>query len=86
MPLIKSAKKRLRQDERKRIRNRAINNEARNQTRRINKLLSAGSIEEARKMHPEVVRLVDKTVSKGVWHKNKAARIKSRLAGKLALE
>ena len=83
MPLIKSAKKRMRQDEKKRIRNKAIRNEARNQVKKINKLFLAGNIEEARKIQPETVRLIDKTASKGIWHKNKAARIKSRIAKKL---
>lgn len=83
MPLIKSAKKRLRQDEKKRIRNKAIRNEVRNQVKKINKLFLAGNIEEARKIQPGIVRLIDKTASKGIWHKNKAARIKSRIAKKL---
>jgi len=83
MPLIKSAKKRLRQDEKKRIRNKAIRNEVRNQVKKINKLFLAGNIEEARRIQPEIVRLIDKTTSKGIWHKNKAARIKSRIAKKL---
>ena len=83
MPLIKSAKKRLRQDEKKRIRNKAIRNEVRNQVKKINKLFLAGNIEEARRIQPEIVRLIDKTASKGIWHKNKAARIKSRIAKKL---
>ena len=83
MPLIKSAKKRLRQDEKKRIRNKAIRNEVRNQVKKINKLFLAGNIEEARRIQPEIIRLIDKIVSKGIWHKNKAARIKSRIAKKL---
>ena len=48
----------------------------------INKFMSS-SKEDAQKMHPEVVKLVDKIASKGVIHKNKANNKKSKLASYL---
>ena len=48
----------------------------------INKLMSS-SKEDAKKMHPEVVKLVDKIASKGVIHKNKANNKKSKLSSYL---
>ena len=48
----------------------------------INKFMSS-SKEDAKKMHPEVVKLVDKIASKGVIHKNKANNKKSKLSSYL---
>ena len=45
----------------------------------ISKFLSS-SKDEASKMHPEVVKIIDKITSKGVIHKNKANNKKSKLA------
>ena len=86
MPLIKSAKKRLRQDKKKYVRNQAFRNRARNQIKRIRRIMNEGNLEEARQMQPELMRLLDKTAAKGVWHKNKVARLKSRLSRQLAVK
>tara|TARA_B100001778_G_scaffold258980_1_gene219282 strand:- start:1401 stop:1649 length:249 start_codon:yes stop_codon:yes gene_type:complete len=48
----------------------------------VNKFMSS-SKEDAQKMHPEVVKLVDKIASKGVIHKNKANNKKSKLSSYL---
>lgn len=47
------------------------------------KLLENGKTKEAQMFLSEVYKRVDMAASKGVFHKNKAARIKSRLAQKL---
>lgn len=73
MPIIKSAKKKLRQDKKR---------------ERANKILKTGfkaAIKDAQKHKSsekviKAVKLVDKAVKKGLIHKNKAARIKSGLS------
>ena len=48
----------------------------------INKFMSV-SKEEAVKLHPEVVKVIDKVSNKGVIHKNKANNKKSKLSSYL---
>lgn len=76
MPVIKSAKKKLRKD--KKIT--AINNKL--------KALLKSTIKQAEKKPTEAsvqkaVKMVDKVTKKNILHKNKASKIKSRLAKKL---
>jgi small subunit ribosomal protein S20 len=75
----KSALKRMRQNERRRLRNRAV----RSQVRTAVKV--ARTIEGADKPTTvaEAIRSLDKAVSKGVIHRNTAARKKSALARRL---
>ena len=84
MPIIKSAKKRMKQDQERRRRNRAAERQVRTATRKFSQLLNEKKDDEAKKMLPEVVSLVDKVSAKGVWHKNKAAREKSKLMKKVS--
>jgi small subunit ribosomal protein S20 len=76
MPNTKSAEKRLRQNRKRYMRNRAIRSMVKTYTKRV---LLAKSLEEARKALFEAVRIIDKAASKGVIHKNTASRKKSRL-------
>ena len=48
----------------------------------ISKFLSS-SKEEATKMHPGIVKLIDQVASKGIIHKNKANNKKSKLSSYL---
>tara|TARA_B100001287_G_C22169677_1_gene294093 strand:+ start:94 stop:345 length:252 start_codon:yes stop_codon:yes gene_type:complete len=73
----KSALKRIRSNEKKRLRNRFQHKTARNA---IRKLKSLTTKKEANKQLPEVVSLVDKLAKKNIIHANKAANIKSKLA------
>lgn len=77
MPTIKSAKKRLRQSEKRRERNKSVKSRIRTQTK---KLLSTESPDEAEELLQELYALLDKAAGKGVIHENKAAREKSKLA------
>jgi len=72
----KSARKRARQAERRRLRNKAVKTRIKNA---IKKFLKATG-EEKRVLLNEIYSLLDSAVSKGVIHKNTAARKKSRLA------
>ncbi len=83
MPNTKSALKNLRKSEKRRLRNKAIKSATKTYIKKFLKLLEAGKTEEARVFLSEVYKRVDMAASKGVFHKNKAARIKSRLTQKL---
>lgn len=76
MANIKSQMKRNRQNEKSRLRNRAVRAEVR--TRQKAAVAAAGTDNEAEALRLAVKR-IDKAVTKGVLHKNTAARKKSRL-------
>lgn len=71
-----SAKKRARQDAKKRIANRYYKKTARTA---IAKLRELEDKEEALKFFPKVTSMIDKLAKKNLWHKNKAANVKSKL-------
>ncbi len=79
MANTKSAMKRMRQNERRRLRNRAV----RSQVRTSVKLARSVEGAEQRATIEEAIRSLDKAVSKGVIHRNTAARKKSGLARRL---
>jgi small subunit ribosomal protein S20 len=72
----KSAKKRIRSNESKRIRNRYHAKTTRNAVRRLRTITSK---EEALESFPKVASLLDKLAKRNVIHKNKAANLKSGL-------
>jgi small subunit ribosomal protein S20 len=73
----KSSLKRIRQTETKRLNNRYIAKTTRNA---IKKFRLETNKEEAAKLYPEVVSMIDKLAKKNVIHKNKASNLKSSLA------
>lgn len=77
MPTTDSAKKRLRQEKKRRERNRSTKSRIRTLERKV---LSADSAEEARDVRDELYAALDRAAAKGVIHENKAARRKSRIA------
>lgn len=84
MPNIKSAFKRNRQNEKRRLRNRIFRGRARTYVKKARTVLEAGNPEEAKAATLEAVRALDKAAEKGIIHKNNAARRKSRLMRRLA--
>ena len=83
----KSALKRIRSSERKRVRNRFFVSRARTDIKTARTAITGGDLEEARKATVDAIRTLDKAASKGILHANNAARRKSRLMKKLvALE
>jgi small subunit ribosomal protein S20 len=76
----KSAVKRIRTNENRRVRNRAV----RSQLRSAVKEARAAQGAEQKTSIAEAIRALDKAVSKGVIHRNTAARKKSALARRLA--
>ena len=79
MANIKSAKKRIVQNEIRRMRNRGSRTRMRTAVKHLRAAIAAGDAEKARELLPETLRLVDSTVKKNFIHANAAARTKSRL-------
>jgi small subunit ribosomal protein S20 len=79
----KSAMKRLRSAERRRLRNREYRGRARTAVKKARELIDAGQAEEARVAVRAAVSALDKAAAKGTIHKNSAARRKSRLLRRL---
>ena len=79
MPNIKSAKKRVRSNERKEKVNTIITSSMRTAIKKFEKDVKAGNKEEASKSLNIAIQRVDKAMKNGLVHKNKAARVKSRL-------
>lgn len=72
-----SAKKRIRQSEKRRVHNKYYARTTRNA---LKKLRSTKSREEAAEMLPEVNSMLDKLAKKNIIHRNKAANLKSKLS------
>jgi len=72
----KSALKRIRSSEAKRLRNKYQHKTTRNA---ISKLRSTEDKKEAEKMLPAVTAMIDKLAKRNIIHKNKAANLKSGL-------
>ncbi|MEW8045542.1 MAG: 30S ribosomal protein S20, partial [Candidatus Thiodiazotropha sp.] len=67
------------QADKRRSRNQAQRSEMRTHIKRVLKQIAAGSKEGAEEAYKQAVPAIDSAVSKGLVHKNKAARHKSRL-------
>ena len=77
----KSALKRIRSNETKRLRNRYQHKTTRNI---IKKLRESTKKKDAEKLFPSVVGMIDKLAKKNIIHANKAANLKSGLAKHVA--
>ena len=75
-----SAEKSDRQGEKRRLRNKMIKTRARTLAREVTELVEGKKKEEAAKVLAELSSFLDKAVSKGVYHRNTAARKKSRMS------
>jgi small subunit ribosomal protein S20 len=80
---IKSAIKRIRITQTKTLRNRMVKSSVKTFVRKFEESISAGNVEEAKRLYPRVSHVIDKAAAKGVLHRNTAARKKSKLALKL---
>lgn len=76
MPTTPSAKKRMRQAEKRAERNRARRSRIRSAVKKVRAADDAESAEAALR---EATAIVDRAVTKGLLHSNKAARLKSQL-------
>lgn len=80
MANIKSKIKRIKTNEKSRLRNREVKAELRTLVRKVREAVSAGNKEDAAAALSAASRKLDKAASKGVLHKNQAANRKSGLA------
>ena len=78
MANIKSQKKRNRQNEKRRVRNKAVRTELKTRVKNAREALTAGE-EGAEELVRVAQKRLDKAGAKGVIHKNAAARRTSRL-------
>lgn len=79
MPNHKSAEKRMRQNEKRRLKNRGNRGKLRTGVKKLRGALSGADAGAVETLLPQTVSLIDKAVQKGVLHRNAAARFKSRL-------
>ena len=84
MANTRSAIKRIRQNQKRRLRNRHFRGRARTSIKQARQAISAEDMETAHVKTMEAVRALDKAAEKGVLHKNNASRRKSRLMKQLA--
>ena len=84
MANIKSQIKRNGQNEKHRLRNKAVKSELRTVVRRFRTAAAAGDAEAAGSALQAASRKLDKAVSKGVIHRNQAANRKSAMAKRAA--
>ncbi len=80
MPNIKSAKKRMRQNTVRRLRNRVARSQMRTEVKRLRMLVAEEKLDDARSQLTRVCSVIDKTAQKGSIHRNTGARYKSRLS------
>jgi len=80
---IRSQIKRNRQNEKRRLRNKAVRSELRTRTKRAVTEAEAGAETSAEALRLAIKR-IDKAAAKGVIHKNQAANRKSRLMRRIA--
>jgi small subunit ribosomal protein S20 len=79
LPARGSAAKRHEQSERRRIRNKIIKSRIKTHSKSFLDAVYNSSKEESEVKYRELASLLDRAVSKGVYHKNTAARKKSRM-------
>jgi small subunit ribosomal protein S20 len=84
MPNSLSAEKRVRQNERDRKQNKSIKSTINTVRKQVTEAIEEGKSEsEIEELKTNAISLIDRAVTKGVFHKNKAARLKSRLEKKV---
>lgn len=84
MANIKSAIKRNKQNDKRRLRNRVFRGKTRTFVAKARVAIEGGSSEDARAATMVAISALDKAAQKGIVHKNNAARRKSRLMKQLA--
>ena len=80
MANIKSQVKRIKTNEKARLRNKAVKSSLKTQVRRVKTAVAAGDADATATALRDASRALDKAASKGVIHKNQAANRKSALA------
>ncbi len=79
MPNHKSAEKRDRQNKKRNAINTSHRTKLRNQIKKLRTAIASGDQNQAQSLLAATVSVIDKSIQKGVLHRNAAARHKSRL-------
>ena len=73
------ARKRARQNDKARLHNASLRSMVRTYLKKVVAAIEAGDVEAAKAAYNSAVPVLDRAADKGIFHKNKAARHKSRL-------
>ena len=79
----RSAEKRIRQNEKLRLRHRSDRSRLRGDIKKLREVIAnedTDSVDKARQLLPSTTSLIDRMVKKGIIHENTGSRYKSRLA------
>ena len=82
-PRLASGRKRVRQDVKLNAANTSLRSKYRTAVKNVEKAVAAGDREKAKDAFAKAQSIVDTVADKGIFHKNKAARDKSRLSSKV---
>ena len=82
-PRLASGRKRVRQDTKLNAANSSLRSKYRTAVKNVEKAVAAGDKDKAKDAFAKAQSIVDTVADKGIFHKNKAARDKSRLSSKV---
>jgi len=82
-PRLASGRKRARQDVKLNAANSSLRSKYRTAVKNVEKAVVAGDKDKATELFAKMQKVVDTIAEKGIFHKNKAARDKSRLSSKV---
>ncbi|MFN4102729.1 MAG: 30S ribosomal protein S20 [Tepidimonas sp.] len=82
-PRLASGRKRARQDVKLNAHNGSLRSQYRTAVKKVEKAVAAGDKAKATELFAQMQSIVDSVADKGIFHKNKAARDKSRLSAKV---
>lgn len=80
MPQIKSQMKRVKTNEKRRLANASFKNSIRTAMKAVEKAVASNDLAQAQAAYALASKKLDKSISKGIHHKNYVARQKSHLA------
>jgi len=80
MAQIKSAMKRIKTNEKARLRNKAVKTSLKTSLKNFHEAVETGEEEKATEAYTLAIKKLDQAVTKGIMHKNSAARKKSSIA------
>lgn len=83
MANLKSSKKRIRSNEKKRVRNLLVRSTIKTEVKKVEQAIEQGNFELAKKSLSEIASTLDSAAAKGIIKKNTSSRKKARLAKKI---
>jgi len=83
MPQRKSAFKTLKQDSKRRVRNRAVKSRLRTERNKFDRMLERGDVADAALQMNLLTKLIQRAATRNVIHENKAARLQAQFQNRL---